>query len=62
MNLKNHILAFDVSNNSCSVAISVDGFGDFSSGAWGIGRGCDIEVLGRIYFPHSLGISVVQSN
>jgi len=24
MNLKNHILAFDVSNNSCSVAISVD--------------------------------------
>jgi carbamoyltransferase len=39
-----------------SVTVSVDGFGDFSSGAWGVGSGCDIEVYGRIYFPHSLGI------
>jgi len=48
--------AFLASEFNNSVAISVDGFGDFSSGAWGIGRGCDLKVLGRIYFPHSLGI------
>jgi carbamoyltransferase len=35
---------------------SIDGFGDFSSAAWGTGRGTDIDVEGRIYFPHSLGI------
>jgi len=37
-------------------AVSVDGFGDFSSAAWARGRGRTIEVLGRVYFPHSLGI------
>ena len=36
--------------------LSVDGFGDFSSAAWGIGRGIAIDVEGRIHFPHSLGI------
>ena len=36
--------------------MSVDGFGDFASAAWGIGRGSEIEVEGRVYFPHSLGI------
>ncbi len=39
-----------------SVAVSVDGFGDFASAAWGVGRGNDIEVEERVYFPHSLGI------
>lgn len=39
-----------------SVVISVDGFGDFSSAAWGVGRGTDIEISGRVFFPHSLGI------
>ena len=36
--------------------VSVDGFGDFASAAWGIGRGTVMEVEGRIRFPHSLGI------
>ncbi len=36
--------------------VSVDGFGDFSSAAWGIGRGTSIDVDGRVYFPHSLGV------
>ncbi|GLI91126.1 hypothetical protein LMG27198_01180 [Methylocystis echinoides] len=36
--------------------ISVDGFGDFASTAWGVGIGANIEVEGRIFFPHSLGI------
>jgi carbamoyltransferase len=35
---------------------SIDGSGDFSSAAWGIGRDNAIGVEGRIYFPHSLGI------
>src|ERR1051326_605026 len=35
---------------------SIDGFGDFSSAAWGIGRDTAIDVAHRIYFPHSLGI------
>lgn len=39
-----------------SAAISVDGFGDFSSGAWGVGSGDQLKVEHRIFFPHSLGI------
>lgn len=35
---------------------SVDGFGDFSSAAWGEGRDGAITVAGRVHFPHSLGI------
>jgi len=48
--------AFHVSPFEEAVAVSVDGFGDFSSAAWGVGRGTDIEVEGRVHFPHSLGI------
>lgn len=48
--------AFHVSPFDEAVVVSVDGFGDFASGAWGIGRGFDIDVSGRVYFPHSLGI------
>jgi carbamoyltransferase len=39
-----------------AVVVSVDGFGDFSSAAWGVGQGGNIRVDGRVYFPHSLGI------
>ena len=39
-----------------SVAISVDGFGDFSSGAWGVGKTSQLTLDGRILFPHSLGV------
>ena len=39
-----------------ATVVSVDGFGDFSSAAWGIGRGTTIDVEDRVYFPHSLGI------
>jgi carbamoyltransferase len=48
--------AFHVSPFEEAVAVSVDGFGDFSSAAWGVGRGTNIEVEGRVHFPHSLGI------
>ncbi len=39
-----------------SIVVSVDGFGDFSSGAWGVGNGSDIRITDRVFFPHSLGI------
>jgi carbamoyltransferase len=39
-----------------ATVVSADGFGDFSSAAWGIGRGSAIDVQGRVYFPHSLGV------
>lgn len=48
--------AFYVSPFEEAVTVSVDGFGDFSSGAWGVGRGRDIKIDNRVFFPHSLGI------
>jgi carbamoyltransferase len=38
-----------------AAVISVDGFGDFASGAWGYGEGTDLQLDGQIWFPHSLG-------
>jgi carbamoyltransferase len=48
--------AFHVSPFENAVVVSVDGFGDFASAAWGAGRGTAINIDGRVYFPHSLGI------
>ena len=48
--------AFHVSPFERAVAVSIDGFGDFASSAWGIGNGTDIQLDGQVYFPHSLGI------
>ncbi len=39
-----------------AAVVSVDGFGDFSSAAWGIGKSSRIDIDGRVFFPHSLGI------
>jgi carbamoyltransferase len=48
--------AFHVSPFHAAVVVSVDGFGDFSSAAWGVGNGRDLQIDGRVLFPHSLGI------
>lgn len=48
--------AFFVSPFREAVALSVDGFGDFASAAWGLGSARGLEVDGKVYFPHSLGI------
>ena len=48
--------AFLVSPYDRAVTVSVDGFGDFSSAAWGLGEGGKLAVDGRVYFPHSLGV------
>lgn len=39
-----------------TAVVSVDGFGDFSSAAWGSSRRGNISVSGRVFFPHSLGV------
>lgn len=48
--------AFYASPFAQSVAVSVDGFGDFASAAWGCGSGTTLSLDGRILFPHSLGV------
>ena len=47
---------FFVSPFEEAAVLSVDGMGDFVSTMWGVGRRNRMEVLGRITFPHSLGI------
>jgi carbamoyltransferase len=48
--------AFFASPFEEAAVISIDGFGDFSSVMWGVGRGNQLEVRGAVSFPHSLGI------
>jgi carbamoyltransferase len=48
--------AFLVSPFQEATVASIDGFGDFSSAAWGMGSGTAIEVEDRVHFPHSLGV------
>jgi carbamoyltransferase len=48
--------AFHVSPFDEAAVVSIDGFGDFSSVAWGAGSGPKITTYGRVYFPHSLGV------
>jgi carbamoyltransferase len=59
-NIEHHLAhlssAFHVSPFEEAVVVSVDGFGDFASAAWGVGRKNDISIAGRVYFPHSLGL------
>jgi carbamoyltransferase len=48
--------AFHVSPFREAAVVSIDGFGDFSSAAWGAATDRAISTYGRVYFPHSLGI------
>src|ERR1700736_5868226 len=48
--------AFFVSGFNEAACISIDGFGDFASTALGFGRGDQLSISNRVYFPHSLGI------
>ena len=45
-----------VSPFETSFVASIDGFGDFASGAWGIGTKNNINLQKRALFPHSMGI------
>jgi carbamoyltransferase len=48
--------SFFVSPWEEAAVCALDGFGDFVSTSWGVGRGRRLSVLGRVYFPHSLGM------
>jgi carbamoyltransferase len=48
--------AFFASPFDEAAVVSIDGFGDFSSVMWGVGRGNRINVRGSVCFPHSLGL------
>src|SRR5437764_12299750 len=48
--------AFFASPFEEAAVVSVDGFGDFSSIMWGVGKGNQMTVMGSVQFPHSLGL------
>lgn len=48
--------SFLVSPFDSAAVVSVDGFGDFVSTMWGMGKGSNISIEDKIHFPHSLGL------
>ncbi|MCC6465786.1 MAG: carbamoyltransferase [Planctomycetes bacterium] len=48
--------AFLPSSFERAAVLTMDGFGDFASALWGVGEGNRIRPLGRVTYPHSLGI------
>ena len=48
--------AFYCSPHLESAILTLDGLGDFSSMVWGKGLGNKLNVEGRAFFPHSLGL------
>ena len=47
---------FYVSPFERAALLSIDGFGDFISTMWAMGQGNDVEILGQVEYPHSVGI------
>ncbi len=47
--------SFFLSGFNRAAFLSLDGMGDFSSAMWGIGKGNQLQVFDRVYFPHSAG-------
>ena len=48
--------AFYVSPFDEAAVSAIDGFGDFVSTSWAVGRGARLNVIHRTFFPHSLGL------
>jgi len=48
--------AFLVSPFEEAAIITADGVGEWTTTSWGLGRGCEIEMLKEIRFPHSVGL------
>ncbi len=48
--------AFLVSPFEEAAIITADGVGEWTTTAWGVGRGCDIEFRKELRFPHSVGL------
>ncbi len=59
-NVEHHVAhlasSFLVSTFDEAALVSVDGFGDFVGAMWGKGSGNVLQVAGRTFFPHSLGL------
>lgn len=47
---------FFVSPFEDAAVCAIDGFGDFVSTSWALGRGNKLDVIEKVYFPHSLGM------
>jgi len=47
---------FFVSPFDDAAVCAIDGFGDFVSTSWAVGRGPSMKVIHRTWFPHSLGL------
>jgi carbamoyltransferase len=47
---------FFVSPFDEAAVCAIDGFGDFVSTSWAVGRGPTLDVIHRTFFPHSLGV------
>ena len=47
---------FFVSPFDDAAVCAIDGFGDFVSTSWAVGKGSQFDVIHRTYFPHSLGL------
>jgi carbamoyltransferase len=48
--------SFFVSPFEEAAVCAIDGFGDFVSTSFAVGRGTKLDVIERVYFPHSLGL------
>ncbi len=48
--------AFFVSPFEEAAVCAIDGFGDFVSTSWAVGKGNQLHIKQRVYFPHSLGL------
>jgi carbamoyltransferase len=48
--------AFYASGWQESTLLTVDGVGEWSTATWGVGRDKEIDLIGEIRFPHSLGL------
>jgi carbamoyltransferase len=47
---------FFVSPFDEAAVCAIDGFGDFVSTSWAVGKGNQLDVIHRTFFPHSLGL------
>ncbi len=47
---------FFVSPFEAAAVCAIDGFGDFVSTSWAVGRGNHLDLIHRTFFPHSLGL------
>jgi carbamoyltransferase len=58
-NVEHHIAhltsAFYSSPFDEAAILTLDGMGDFVSAKWGLGKGSEMDVLGQVEYPHSIG-------